>query len=78
MNCQFLFRQPPAQSERHPKLVSRQLRGLRLYTLSLAGSPGSKAMKQVTQQIFTFSLKAIGESALRNCLKKQLVFAFGR
>ncbi|KAI3976960.1 hypothetical protein MKX01_008818 [Papaver californicum] len=31
--------------------------------VALAGSPGSKAMKQVTQQIFTFSLKAVGESA---------------
>lgn len=34
-----------------------------LKEVALAGSPGSKAMKQVTQQIFTFSLKAVGESA---------------
>ncbi|KAJ4889679.1 hypothetical protein Rs2_29427 [Raphanus sativus] len=32
-----------------------------LKEVSLAGVPGSKAMKQVTQQIFTFALKAAGE-----------------
>ncbi|KAL1192352.1 hypothetical protein V5N11_012530 [Cardamine amara subsp. amara] len=32
-----------------------------LKDVSLAGAPGSKAMKQVTQQIFTFALKAAGE-----------------
>ncbi|EOA39878.1 hypothetical protein CARUB_v10008554mg, partial [Capsella rubella] len=32
-----------------------------LKEVSLAGAPGSKAMKQVTQQIFTFALKAAGE-----------------
>ncbi|KAJ0247633.1 hypothetical protein HA466_0160700 [Hirschfeldia incana] len=32
-----------------------------LKDVSLAGVPGSKAMKQVTQQIFTFALKAAGE-----------------
>ncbi|KAK9091572.1 hypothetical protein Sjap_024749 [Stephania japonica] len=33
-----------------------------LKELSLAGSPGSKAMKQVTQQIFDFAIKAAGEN----------------
>ncbi|KAL5697356.1 hypothetical protein ACHQM5_030806 [Ranunculus cassubicifolius] len=32
-----------------------------LKELALAGTPGSKAMKQVTQQIFTSALKAAGE-----------------
>ncbi|EOA34920.1 hypothetical protein CARUB_v10020004mg [Capsella rubella] len=32
-----------------------------LKEVALAGAPGSKAMKQVTQQIFTFSLKLAGE-----------------
>jgi hypothetical protein len=32
-----------------------------LKEVSLAGAPGSKAMKQVTQQIFTSALKAAGE-----------------
>ncbi|PIA26587.1 hypothetical protein AQUCO_09100039v1 [Aquilegia coerulea] len=32
-----------------------------LKELALAGTPGSKAMKQVTQQIFTFVVKAAGE-----------------
>lgn len=32
-----------------------------LKEVALAGAPGSKAMKQVTQQIFTFALKAAGE-----------------
>ncbi|CAH2033696.1 unnamed protein product [Thlaspi arvense] len=32
-----------------------------LKEVSLAGVPGSKAMKQATQQIFTFALKATGE-----------------
>ncbi|XP_009115558.1 uncharacterized protein LOC103840791 [Brassica rapa] len=32
-----------------------------LKEVSLAGAPGSKAMKQTTQQIFTFALKAAGE-----------------
>ncbi|CAN8291851.1 unnamed protein product [Cochlearia groenlandica] len=32
-----------------------------LKEVSLAGVPGSKAMKQATQQIFTFALKAVGE-----------------
>ncbi|KAG2269138.1 hypothetical protein Bca4012_071439 [Brassica carinata] len=32
-----------------------------LKDVSLAGAPGSKAMKQTTQQIFTFALKAAGE-----------------
>ncbi|OVA01699.1 Protein of unknown function DUF2359 [Macleaya cordata] len=34
-----------------------------LNELALAGTPGSKAMKQVSQQIFTFSLKAVGENS---------------
>ncbi|MCL7032529.1 hypothetical protein MKW94_012556 [Papaver nudicaule] len=34
-----------------------------LKEVALAGSTGSKAMKQVTQQIFSFTLKAVGESA---------------
>ncbi|KAK9115250.1 hypothetical protein Syun_022047 [Stephania yunnanensis] len=33
-----------------------------LKELSLVGSPGSKAMKQVTQQIFGFAIKAAGEN----------------
>uniref|UniRef100_A0A1J3G6N6 Transmembrane protein 214-A n=1 Tax=Noccaea caerulescens TaxID=107243 RepID=A0A1J3G6N6_NOCCA len=32
-----------------------------LKEVALAGAPGSKAMKQVTQQIFTFALKLAGE-----------------
>ncbi|KAF5208096.1 transmembrane protein (Protein of unknown function DUF2359, transmembrane) [Thalictrum thalictroides] len=32
-----------------------------LKELALAGTPGSKAMKQVTQQIFTFAVKAAGD-----------------
>lgn len=32
-----------------------------LKEVALAGSPGSKAMKQVSQQIMTVSLKAAGE-----------------
>ncbi|KAF5204163.1 transmembrane protein (Protein of unknown function DUF2359, transmembrane) [Thalictrum thalictroides] len=32
-----------------------------LKELALAGTPGSKAMKEVTQQIFTFAVKAAGE-----------------
>ncbi|CAN6852249.1 unnamed protein product [Brassica oleracea] len=32
-----------------------------LKEVALAGAPGSKAMKQVTQQIFTFSLRLAGE-----------------
>lgn len=37
-----------------------------LKEVALAGSPGSKAMKQVSQQILTISLKASGEG---NCLQ---------
>lgn len=33
-----------------------------LKEIALAGSPGSKAMKQVSQQIFSFAIKAAGES----------------
>ncbi|KAK9277050.1 hypothetical protein L1049_006589 [Liquidambar formosana] len=33
-----------------------------LKEVALAGSPGSKAMKQVSQQIFTFAVKAVGEN----------------
>ncbi|XP_021896369.1 uncharacterized protein LOC110813504, partial [Carica papaya] len=33
-----------------------------LKEVALAGSPGSKAMKQVSQQIFSFAIKAAGES----------------
>jgi hypothetical protein len=29
--------------------------------VALGGSPGSKAMKQVSQQIFSFAIKAAGE-----------------
>lgn len=32
-----------------------------LKEVALAGAPGSKAMKQVTQQIFTFALRLAGE-----------------
>lgn len=35
-----------------------------LKEVALAGSPGSKAMKQVSQQIFSFAAKAAGESMI--------------
>ena len=35
-----------------------------LKEVALAGAPGSKAMKQVSQQIFIFAAKAAGESML--------------
>lgn len=35
-----------------------------LKEVALAGSPGSKAMKQVSQQIFSFVAKAAGESMI--------------
>ena len=37
-----------------------------LKEVALAGAPGSKAMKQVTQQIFTFALKLAGEGTINN------------
>lgn len=38
-----------------------------LKEVALAGSPGSKAMKQVSQQIFSFAIKAAGESIHTRC-----------
>lgn len=35
-----------------------------LKEIALAGSPGSKAMKQVSQQIFSIAAKAAGEGIL--------------
>lgn len=41
-----------------------------LKEVALAGSPGSKAMKQVSQQIMTVSLKASGEGTFFKVDKK--------
>ena len=35
-----------------------------LKEVALAGTPGSKAMKQLAQQIFSFVIKAAGEGSI--------------
>jgi len=50
-----------------------------LKEVALAGAPGSKAMKQVSQQMLTFALKATGEGNFQvgTTFKSSLQFISG-